>query len=114
MNQTRFKSVVSFQIRGRKDCSKKQKIKIDFLVPLVFRAKMGHKSVDDELIFIHTNIPQLDLLEEFDGLSSEAGQSSVQHEGHQRNHSVHVGSLNSEKKQITSIRLFTASVHDLL
>lgn len=36
----------------------------------------------------------LDLLEEFYGLSSEAWQSSIQHEGDERNHCIHVGSDN--------------------
>lgn len=31
------------------------------------------------------------ILEKFNGLSSEAWQSSVQHQGYQGNHSIHVG-----------------------
>lgn len=33
-----------------------------------------------------------DSLEQFDGLSSEAGEARVQHEVHQGDHGVHVGS----------------------
>lgn len=41
--------------------------------------------------------PMRDSLEQFDGLSSEAGQASVQHEGYQGDHSIHVGPESKEE-----------------
>lgn len=42
-----------------------------------------------KILFIHIYV-----LEKFNGLSSEARQSSVQHQGYQGNHCIHVGASN--------------------
>lgn len=48
------------------------------------KKKIGHMEQKPSEIYTY-------ILEKFNGLSSEAGQSSVQHQGYQGNHCIHVG-----------------------